>query len=151
MKLVTGDIIHGYAIPLPLNKIIQIPHICMAPLHIQAQWTINEFGEIVAKDCLIHDQSFKWETSKTSVKSHCNPSTLQKCMFGKCLLRLINWIVVARWKYPNCKIFEKRQLQVSLSSLPPALVDCIKDCDPNQGAIISFYESLTDIRRKALL
>ena len=36
LKLVTGDVIHGYAIPLPLNKIIQIPHVCMAPLNIQA-------------------------------------------------------------------------------------------------------------------
>jgi hypothetical protein len=50
LKLVTGNVIHGYAIPLPLDKIIQIPHVCMAPLNIQAQWTINKFGEIVAKD-----------------------------------------------------------------------------------------------------
>jgi hypothetical protein len=108
LKLVTGDIIHGYAIPLPLDKIIQIPHICMAPLNIQAQWMINKFGEIVANNCLTHNQSFKWETSGTSVNSCCDPSTLQKCMFGKCLLCLINWIVAARWKYPNCKIFAKK-------------------------------------------
>ncbi len=108
MKLVMGNVIHGYAIPLPLDKIIQIPHICMAPLNIQAQWTINKFGEIVAKDRLTHNQSFKWETSRTSINSCCDPSTLQKCMFGKCLLRLINWIVAACWKYPNCKIFAKK-------------------------------------------
>jgi hypothetical protein len=33
---------------------------------------------------------------------------MQKCMFGKCLLPLINWIGAARWKYPNCKIFAKK-------------------------------------------
>ncbi len=108
LKLVTGDVIHGYAIPLPLNKIIQIPRVCMAPLNVQAQWTVNKFGEIVAKDCLTHNQSFKWETSGTSVNSRCDPSTMQKCMFGKCLLHLINWTVAARRKNPNCKIFAKK-------------------------------------------
>ena len=29
-------------------------------------------------------------------------------MFRKCLLHLINWTVAARWKYPNCKIFAKK-------------------------------------------
>jgi hypothetical protein len=36
-ELVTGDVIHGYALPLPLNKIKNIPSICMAPLNIQDQ------------------------------------------------------------------------------------------------------------------
>jgi hypothetical protein len=43
-KLVTGDVIHGYSLPLPLDKIEPLPHVCMAPLNIQAQWTINERG-----------------------------------------------------------------------------------------------------------
>ena len=80
----------------------------MAPLNIQAQWTINKFEETVTKDRLTHNQSFKWETSGTSVNSRCDPSTLQKCMFGKCLLRLINWIVEAHQNYPNCKIFAEK-------------------------------------------
>ncbi len=108
LKLVSYDVIYGYAIALPLDKVIQLPHVCMAPLNIQAQWTINEFGEIVAKDCLMHDQSFKWETSGTSVNSCCDSEKLPECMFGKCLLHLINWTVAARWKYPNCKIFAKK-------------------------------------------
>ncbi len=29
-------------------------------------------------------------------------------MFGKCLLCLINWTVAVCWKYPNCKIFTKK-------------------------------------------
>ncbi len=36
-ELVTRDVIHGYAIPLPLNKIKNIPSVCMAPFNIQAQ------------------------------------------------------------------------------------------------------------------
>ena len=107
-KLVTGDVIHGYSLPLPLDKIERIPHVCMAPLNIQAQWTISERGEIIPKDRLTHDQSYKWETSGTSVNSRCDSSSLQHCMFGKCLLRIINWTVAACRKYPNCRIFAKK-------------------------------------------
>jgi hypothetical protein len=58
-----------YALPLPQGKIRGIPGICMAPLNIQMQWTINEHGEIIEKDRLTHDQSFEWEKSGSSVNS----------------------------------------------------------------------------------
>ncbi len=108
LKLVSGDIKHGYALPLPLGKIKRIPGICMAPLNIQPQWTINEHGEIIEKDRLTHDQSFEWEKSGYSVNSQTNTSQLQQCRFGKCLLRLINWAVAARKKYPNRRIMAKK-------------------------------------------
>ena len=107
-RLVTGDVIHGYSLPLPLDKIKRIPHVCMAPLNIQAQWSVNEQGKIIPKDCLTHDQSYKWEMSGTRINSRCNFSSLQHCMFGKCLIRIINWTVAARRKYPNCRIFAKK-------------------------------------------
>jgi hypothetical protein len=53
---------HRYALPLPLSKITHIPGICMAPLNIQPQWTINERGE---KDRFTHNQSFKWTKELT--------------------------------------------------------------------------------------
>ena len=108
LKLVSGDVTHGYALPLPLDKITRIPGICMAPLNIQPQWTINERGEIVAKDRLTHDQSFVWTKSGTSVNSRIDTDLLQQCKFGKCLVRLINWTVAARRKYPNRRILAKK-------------------------------------------
>ncbi len=57
--LVNNDIIHGFALPLPLNKIARIQGILLAPLNIQAQNTINDTGRIVPKDRLTHDQSYK--------------------------------------------------------------------------------------------
>jgi hypothetical protein len=68
-ELVTGYMIHSYAIPLPLNKIKNNPSVCMAPLNIQAQWRINKRGKITKKDRLTHDQSFEWASSGTSVNS----------------------------------------------------------------------------------
>jgi hypothetical protein len=86
-ELVTSNVIHRYALPLPLDKITCIPGICMAPLTIQAQWMINTRGEIVEKNRLTHDQSFKWTTSGTSVNSLTDMDLLQQCKFGKCLTR----------------------------------------------------------------
>jgi hypothetical protein len=63
LKLVSDDVKYGYTLPLPLKKNKRIPNICMAPLNIQPQWTINERGEIIEKDRLTHDQSFEWEKS----------------------------------------------------------------------------------------
>jgi hypothetical protein len=108
LKLVSGDVKYGYALPLPLGKIKRLPGICMAPLNIQPQWTINGQGEIVEKDRLTHDQSFEWEKSGSSVNSRTDTSQLQQCKFGKCLLRLINWAVAARKKYPNRRIMAKK-------------------------------------------
>ena len=50
VKLVTDDVIRGFALPLPLDKIAQIPGVLLAPLNIQAQNTINEHGEIIPKN-----------------------------------------------------------------------------------------------------
>jgi hypothetical protein len=62
----------------------------MAPLNIQGQWTIYKLGEIIAKDQLTHDQSWKWDCLETSVNSRVNNTQLQPCKFGKHLTRLIN-------------------------------------------------------------
>jgi hypothetical protein len=108
LKLVSGDVKYGYTLLLPLGKIKRQPGICMAPLNIQPQWTINGQGEIVKKDRLTHDQSFEWEKSGSSVNSRTDTSQLQQCKFGKCLLRLINWAGTARKKYPNWRIMAKK-------------------------------------------
>ena len=53
--LVNNDVIHGFALPLHLDKIIRIQGILLAPLNIQAQNTIDEMGRIVPKDRLTHN------------------------------------------------------------------------------------------------
>ncbi len=69
LKLVSEDVKYGYPLPLPLGKIFKISNVCMAPLNIQLQWTINNLGEIIKKDRLTHDQSFEWTKSGTSINS----------------------------------------------------------------------------------
>ena len=44
LKLNSKDIHYGYCLPLPLEKATKIPDILIAPMNIQLQNTINEFG-----------------------------------------------------------------------------------------------------------
>ncbi len=88
-KLVTGDVILGFALPLPLDKITQIPGVLLAPLNIQVQNIINEHGEIIPKNRLTHNQSWKWQ-SGTSVNSRVDNNNLMPCYFGQACWRLIN-------------------------------------------------------------
>jgi hypothetical protein len=68
LKLVKDNIIRGFALALPLDKIEKISGILLAPLNIQCQKTINECGEIIPQNRLTHGQSCKWQ-SGTSVNS----------------------------------------------------------------------------------
>jgi len=58
-KLVSKDVHFGYCLPLPLDKAQKIPGALLAPMNIQKQNTIDEYGRIIEKDRLTHDQSYK--------------------------------------------------------------------------------------------
>jgi hypothetical protein len=106
-ELVGKDVIHGYGLPLPLDKLIRIPGTVLAPMNIAAQNTIDEFGRIIAKDRLTHDQSFDF-TEGCSVNSRTVKDDLLPVRYGHCIRRIINWSVAARRKYPNMKILASK-------------------------------------------
>jgi hypothetical protein len=103
--LCNKDVIHGYALPLPLSHIHRIPGLHLAPMNIAAQNTIDEHGRIIPKDRLTHDQSFVYEEgSGTSVNTRTRKEELAPCMFGGCLRRMLNYIVTLRLKFPGQRI-----------------------------------------------
>jgi hypothetical protein len=59
-KLISKDVKCGYSLPIPLESVMQIKWLEMAPINIMAQNTIDKFGRVVPKDRLTHDQSWKW-------------------------------------------------------------------------------------------
>jgi hypothetical protein len=73
-------------------------------MNIALQNTINDLGQIVEKERLTHDQSFEW-SSGCSVNNRVNLEDFLPCMFGKALLRMVNWTIAVRQKHPNQKIF----------------------------------------------
>ena len=80
-ELTVKDVDYGFALPLKRSTIKLIPGVCMAPVNISPQYTINEFGEIVPKDKLTHNQSYEWG-SGTSVNNRVKEETLLTCPFG---------------------------------------------------------------------
>jgi hypothetical protein len=104
-SLVRNDVIHGFALPLPLEKMHTIPGILFAPLNIQEQNTIDSTGRIVPSKRLTHDQSYKWSASGTSVNSRTRKEELLPCVYGGVVRRLVNWAVAARRKYPTTRIY----------------------------------------------
>ena len=88
-KLVEKDIVHGYGLVLPLDRLEEIPGVLVAPMNIMNQNTIDEHGKIMGKDRLTHNQSYEWG-SGTSVNNRVQKEKLLPCKFGACMKRLIN-------------------------------------------------------------
>jgi hypothetical protein len=61
-KLISDDICYGYRLVIPRGKISCLPNACVAPMNITKQFTLNVGGEIVDKERLTHNQSFKWKS-----------------------------------------------------------------------------------------
>jgi hypothetical protein len=59
-KLIGKDVKYGYSIPILLDSTKLIPGLKMAPMNIMTQYTINKLGQVIPKDRLTHDQSWKW-------------------------------------------------------------------------------------------
>jgi hypothetical protein len=85
----------------------------LAPMNIIHQNTIEEFGRIVGKDRLTHDQSFVFKNgSGLSVNKRVRKEELAPCMFGATLRRMMKWGCAARRLYPSSPIFiNKTDLQ----------------------------------------
>ena len=104
-SLIVDDVTHGFALPLPLEKITRIKGILIAPMNIASQDTIDEHGKSTPKKRLTHDQSYIFNGTGTSVNSRVDKTSLTPCIFGWAIRRLAHWIVCARLKYPNTIIF----------------------------------------------
>ncbi len=61
-KLISDDIRYDYGLVIPRGEISCLPNACVAPMNITKQFTLNVGGEIVDKERLTHDQSFKWQS-----------------------------------------------------------------------------------------
>ena len=103
-KLISKDVKFGYSLPIPLESVTRIKGLEMAPMNIMAQNTIDEFGRVVPKDRLTHDQSWKWSSSGSSVNSRVKKELLQETRYGFCIRRIVNWAVAARRRFPGRKI-----------------------------------------------
>ena len=143
-ELVVKDVDYGFALPLKRSTIELIPGVCMAPVNISPQYSINEFGEIVPKDRLTHDQSYEWG-SGYSVNNRVIEDTLLTCPFAHSLRRFINYVVALRRKYPEsriycCKVDYKSAFRRMHLNADTAVKSCIQLPDQD---IVLMYLRLT--------
>ena len=77
-------------------------------MNVVDQNIITEFGEIVAKQRMTHNQSKTFSGSGTSVNGRVDKEVLRTCMFGHCIIRMIHFILALRRAHPNKQIFMQK-------------------------------------------
>ena len=70
---------------------------------------INEEGKFLPNNRVTHDLSFPGEISGESVNSRVQPKFLEPCMFSYVFLRVIHYIVALRRKYPDRRIWIRKE------------------------------------------
>ncbi len=76
-----NDVTHGYCPSTPLDWVWKVKGALMTPMNIMCQITIDEHRMIMEKDCLTHNQSYRWG-SGASVTARVRKSPLLPYMFG---------------------------------------------------------------------
>ncbi len=59
--IIWGEVKHGYGLVVPQNKINRILHACITPMNITHQFTLNASSDIINKERLTHNKSFRWK------------------------------------------------------------------------------------------
>jgi hypothetical protein len=94
----------GWMLPLPLSKLDQIPNLCLSPVNIVEQGTIDMHGNRVKSERLTHDLSFDFGSGKP-VNARAIDEQLTPCFYGHALRRFCHYIVALRQQHPNIRIF----------------------------------------------
>jgi hypothetical protein len=105
--MLMDEVSRGWQLILPREAVLQIPNAVLAPLGLVKQDTINEFGEIVPKWRLIHDQSFNViKGTSHSVNDRLITDDLTPCRYGKALNWHIHFIIGLRSRHPTARILQ---------------------------------------------
>ena len=108
-NLMESDVTRGYSLILPLPAVSLTLNALMAPLNIIEQNIITEHGKIVPKKRLIHNQSKVFDKLGTySVNSRVDKVSLQDCMYGHTIIRMVHFILALRQKYPTKRILQSK-------------------------------------------
>jgi hypothetical protein len=99
--LISKEVSHGFAIPIPLDVVLKIPGAMVQALGLVEQWTINEKGERVVKYRLTQDLSYATTDKNLAVNKRIDLDAYPEMIYGWCLPRIIHSIVSLRLAYPQ--------------------------------------------------
>ena len=105
-ELLAKDVVHGYAIPLPISTVKLIPGAMVQPLGLVQQWSVGPDGERKAKFRLTQDLSFSTDrrAKPTSINARVDMSASIEMVYGWCLPRIIHFIVALQLQNPRLLI-----------------------------------------------
>ena len=105
--LLTKDVTHGFAIPIPTATVRKIPNAAVQPLGLAQQWTLDEKGNRVIKYRMTQDLSFTSDRNAPhrSINSRIDMTAYPEMIYGWCLPRILHYIVALRLAYPDLIIF----------------------------------------------
>jgi len=109
VNMLTDEVQRGWQLLLPKAAVLEIKHAVLAPLGLVEQDSINEFGEVIPKWRLIHDQSFNViKGTRRSVNDRLIITDLTPCRYGRALLRHIHSILGFRLRHPSARILQTK-------------------------------------------
>ena len=103
LNILAKEVAKGWQLPLPIDRLTEIPDIVTGPFGLAFQDSIDEFNRIVPKHRVTHDQSFAFE-SEQSVNQRVVKTDRSNCVYGFAFRRFIHAIVALRRKYPCAPI-----------------------------------------------
>ena len=103
---ITKELKKGYIIPIPRESVYTIPGSAVCPIHIAWQATVGEDGRPGVKGRPCHNLSFTEPGfAKMSVNARHRDEDLPMIQYGHAFLRLMNFIVALRWRFPGRRIY----------------------------------------------
>jgi hypothetical protein len=103
-EIIQQEIQRGWMVPLPLTYINTLKSGELAPVGIDdSQWSRLPDGSKKIKHRLTHDQSFEASVGR-SVNKRVISTDLLPLYYGRCLSRLLHYIVSIRLRHPGVKI-----------------------------------------------
>ena len=108
-KFMSKEIKKGWNIILPVDTYGKIPGLVLNPMGVATHTGVTKDGTFEEKDRVTHDLSFPGKVSTESVNSRVDATKLEPCMFSHVLLRLIHYIVNLRTRYPQSRIWLRKE------------------------------------------
>ncbi len=99
------EISKGWQLPIPMDRLLDIPHLVLTPVGMAEQTKLQASGERLPDLRLTHNMSMTFTPSGTSLNSRVDTSQLSKCVYGFALTRFINAIVELRRRHPESIIY----------------------------------------------
>ena len=98
------EVNHGWALPLTIGSLHKIKNAGVVPLGVAEQLSINKNGKRYIKQCVTRDCSFPG-SSGLYLNNRFQQESLQPCIYGLCLFRILHIISAMRNKWPTKLIF----------------------------------------------